>query len=946
MKLSNWNFEIASFLSTRPNFSVVFVLILTVFFIFPMFVFAPTEQAGPNPPGEVYDLQKDIDDKFPTPVHYASFVIEAKNGDVLTQDVLYELDQNIFSLLEKDKIGELSTNTLEIQPYLFSYYDFDLGQNVNGVASILGPIKIILEKMGTDLGSASNDQVKIAVSQMMSNENFKEVWDFLASQTTSYKQIVLGQEIDYWTSPAMTLVVMADNKKLGGSGLEIGLGGGEEVINKEHLNRKFADVVAGNQENFSLLGIANDVNLEAEEQGKTAGPFIMFTVIAAVLVVGASSGSYWVTAVTGIGIGIMMVWLKGISALIGLKMGLVIDLIVPISMVALGVDFVVHAIRRYKEELNDGNLPRDALRIGYAGVVGALLLAMASDSIAFLSNLSSNIEAVIHFGAAAGIAVLSSYFILGVIAPIVVMQTDQLILKTGTAFHGNSFLFRIAWLGFRVFSSMLVAIVSGAAVILIVALDKTWGLLLLSGCLIVFVLIPVLVMSRFVRDNELSSIQSQPSLIESDKIIIKNLIVLRNIPSVITQNLVSFSSKRSMIVLIITALVTVLSTYYAVQLRPSFDVKDFFDSNSQFVLGLDKFDEYMGEQGGEPGIAYVRGDLTDPSALSEIYVFIEKLRDVEYVAVTPSGEVTFGPHVINMIQSVMKSPVAREMISKSQGIVISDLDDNGFPDSSDQVRGIYDYALINGVIGEGGQLIASPDQVSGSVYYRENEESLTAISFQIPGTRDQKIVSKTKELVDPLLDELENHPSISRAALTGSPFTRDLQLEASANTLFTALPIAIIAAIILLVVAMRSFKYAIVTVIPVGLVAAWLYGIMYLFGFSLNFVTAMIGAISIGVGIDYSIHMTARFREEMKRNPTRLAAIMCAARGTGLALVASAISSIAGFVILGFAPMPMFAAYGQLTAAMILFALLASLIVLPSLLMVITKEIQEPLDSN
>ena len=108
----------------------------------------------------------------------------------------------------------------------------------------------------------------------------------------------------------------------------------------------------------------------------------------------------------------------------------------------------------------------------------------------------------------------------------------------------------------------------------------------------------------------------------------------------------------------------------------------------------------------------------------------------------------------------------------------------------------------------------------------------------------------------------------------------------------------------------------------------------------------MIGAISIGVGIDYSIHMTARFREEMKRNPTRLAAIMRAARGTGLALVASAISSIAGFVILGFAPMPMFAAYGQLTAAMILFALLASLIVLPSLLMVITKEIQEPLDSN
>ena len=927
MKLSNWNFEIANFLSKRPNLSIIFALILTLFFIFPMFVLAPTEQAGPNPPGEVYDLQKDIDEKFPTPVHYASFVVEAKNGDVLTKDVLSELDQNVLLLLEKDEIGELAANTLDVQPYLFSYYDFDLGQNINGVASILGPIKLILEQMGTNLSSASNDQVKFAVSQMMSNENFKEVWDFLASQTSSSKKIVMGQEIDYWTSPAMTLAVMADNKKLGGGGLDLGLGGGEDIVNKEYLNRNFGAVIAGNEENFSLLGIANDVNLEAEEQGQTAGPYIMLTVIAAVLVVGASSGSYWVTAVTGIGIGIMMVWLKGVSALIGLKMGLVIDLIVPISMVALGVDFVVHAIRRYKEELNDGNFPRDALRIGYAGVVGALLLAMASDSIAFLSNLSSNIEAVIHFGAAAGIAVLSSYFILGVIAPVVVMQTDQLILKTGQAFQSRF------WNTFRVLGSFLVAISSGAAVIMLVALDKTLGLLLLSGCLVAFVIIPILFMLRFAKHNKNSFIQFEPPAVISDSKLMK-----------VTQSIVSISSQRSILVLIIATFVTILATYYAVQLRPSFDVKDFFDSNSEFVLGLDKFDEYMGEQGGEPGIAYVRGDLTDPSALNEIYMFIENLRDVEFVAVTPSGEVTFGPHVINMIQSVMGSPVAKDLISKSERIQISDLNNDGFPDSADQVRAIYDYALINGVMGEGGQLIASPDQVNASIYYRENEESLTAISFQIPGTRDQKIVTKTKELIDPLLNDLQGHSSISRAALTGSPFTRDVQLQASANTLFTALPIAIIAAIILLVVTMKSFKYAIVTVIPVGLVAAWLYGIMYVFGFSLNFVTAMIGAISIGVGIDYSIHMTQRFREEIRRNPTRLSAIKRAARGTGVALVASAVSSIAGFVILGFAPMPMFAAYGQLTAAMILFALLASLIVLPSLLMVITKEINDPVD--
>tara|TARA_B100001245_G_C22656162_1_gene321914 strand:+ start:119 stop:607 length:489 start_codon:yes stop_codon:yes gene_type:complete len=147
----------------------------------------------------------------------------------------------------------------------------------------------------------------------------------------------------------------------------------------------------------------------------------------------------------------------------------------------------------------------------------------------------------------------------------------------------------------------------------------------------------------------------------------------------------------------------------------------------------------------------------------------------------------------------------------------------------------------------------------------------------------------------------------------------------------------LIAAVILLTATMRSVKYAVITVIPIVLVVAWLYGIMYISGFALNFVTAMIGAISVGIGIDYSIHMTERFREELRRTKDAADAIKMTARGTGVALMASATSSIVGFAILGFAPMPMFAAYGQLTAVMIFLALVASLLVLPCLLIVVTS---------
>ena len=138
---------------------------------------------------------------------------------------------------------------------------------------------------------------------------------------------------------------------------------------------------------------------------------------------------------------------------------------------------------------------------------------------------------------------------------------------------------------------------------------------------------------------------------------------------------------------------------------------------------------------------------------------------------------------------------------------------------------------------------------------------------------------------------------------------------------------------------MRSVRYAVVTVIPIGLVVAWLYAIMYVGGFALNFVTATIGAVSIGVGIDFSIHMTERFREELARASSRADALAQATRGTGVALAASAASSIVGFVILGFAPMPLFSSYGFLTAIMIALALAASLIVLPSLLVLVTPEL-------
>jgi len=153
-----------------------------------------------------------------------------------------------------------------------------------------------------------------------------------------------------------------------------------------------------------------------------------------------------------------------------------------------------------------------------------------------------------------------------------------------------------------------------------------------------------------------------------------------------------------------------------------------------------------------------------------------------------------------------------------------------------------------------------------------------------------------------------------------------------ARALQVSLPIAVAVCLMIAAAFMRSIRLALIVIVPILVVVAWLYAFMFVFGFAINLVTATIGALSIGIGIDFAIHFTERWREEHAALGDATAAVRAAAEGTGLALVGSAASSIVGFAIMAFAPMPLFASYGLLTAVMIAMALFASLAVLPSLL--------------
>ena len=919
------NFQANKIIESTHNLSWLIILvffILTSILIYPLIYKTPIQQASPDPPSKSHKLQKDLDSRFINPIFYTSFIAESKSKDILTQNSLFELFKATEKLKSLDKTGELKLlkNSTK-EPYLYTYYDQNINTQIYGVYTIANAVENYLQQNNTSLENATESQVKIAIHDILNNAQSTFLFESLSINSTNEIRVIDNREIQYWTSPTVIFSVISDNKKLGGGPLSIGLGGGDRILNKEKFSRRIQNVLRENNQTNSIWGLALDTNLESTDQGQTAGIFIMLTVIGALLTIAFLLKSYWAVVLTGAGLGFLIIWLKGISNLIGLKSGLVIDLIVTISMISLGVDFAIHAIRRYQEESENGLSPQNAHIIATSSIFGALLLAMLSDSIAFLSNLPSNIEAVVHFGTAAAIAVIGSYIILGGLVPLLLMKIENI---ENQSLITNTRIFKLI----KSFGLIGSTTMSAAGILVLVALDEKIGLIMLISSILLFVVFPFILIAKNRTNNVVNILE--PS---SDKTSINYIGKLLKL----TTNLY-LKPRVPKILLILSIIFTIFASFMAFNLKPVFDVKDFFSSNSSYVIGLDKLDEHYGSRAGEPGVIYLKGDLTNPDSLIAIKKFEKSLENDDSVSKDSNGRSTVEPNILDFLKLIVNNPYIKNEILNIYNIEITDLDSNEIPDTKKQIHTILEYINKNGIPLNDSTLIFNSDRIKENVYYDPNinSEVVTFLIIRIPGSREQSSIDKAYESITSKLNSLDDSGYFTEIGLTGSPFTRKAQLDASTDTLRTSLPIAVTATFILLLITMKSFRYAFATIIPIILVVTWLYGLMYLLGFSLNFVTAMIGAISIGIGIDYSIHITERFRQELKSSNSKNIAIEKSITGTGLAVVASALSSIVGFIILGFAPMPLFSSYGLLTALMMFLSIIASLVVLPCLLFFIT----------
>jgi uncharacterized protein len=850
-----------SAVARRSAATLVAAVVATALLAVPFLTMGSDEFASQEPSGPVFDARDALDERFGGGVVAWTFIVEAQDGDLLDRKDLLALQERLAAVRADARFG----------PVLVERTDPVTGAISVGATTLADAVDGALAGAGLGgLAGADDAAVRTVTGEIVDQRGPAAA----GISTLAERDDTTG----WWSAPAAFVTVLADGDALEGRGAGGGFGSDSAV---ELAGRGVRDILRDG-EGLDVFGVALDQNLTGEEQGEAAGPFIGFTVLAAVALVGVAFASYWTLAVVGAGLIALLVWLQGLTNLIGLKDDQILATIVPIAMIAFGVDYAFHAVGRYREELRNDHDHRRALAHGLAGVTPALLLALATGAFAFLANTVSGIESITQFGIAAAVALTSAFLVLGIVVPVAVATIERRVADRRPRFARP----------LAVAGGVGAAATAMAAVLFTVFLDPVIGLVLLVGYVMVFVVAPAWIVGRLPIRFQLPAVptlsvapgaEARPAAPSAEG----------RLAAGIGRAVTSVAARR-MVVLPVVAILTGVAATYAAQVPAAFDVEDFFAADTDFVLGLDKVDEHVGDQGGEEAVVYVSSDLRDPAAAAAVTGFVERVADLDTLrlARAADGRVDVGAEALGVLAG-------------TSGLTAAEAD----------------------------QLVAPPDD--------DGFEAIR-LSVGLVGSRAQENVEEARELLEPLVADLDDqlsalHPG-SEAVLTGTPIVRQASLDAVSDSLLVSVPIAVLLCLSIAWGAMRSLRYAVVSLVPILLVVAWLYGFMFLAGFSVNLVTATIGAISVGIGIDYAIHLTMRYREELVRTGTRTAALHAAAAGTGVALVGSSLSSIAGFAILAFAPMPMFASYGLLTAVMIALALLSSLLVLPGLLLMVSRD--------
>ncbi len=388
-----------------------------------------------------------------------------------------------------------------------------------------------------------------------------------------------------------------------------------------------------------------------------------------------------------------------------------------------------------------------------------------------------------------------------------------------------------------------------------------------------------------------------------------------------------FAEHVPMATLLVTLALAAAGIYGVTRLETKFSFTDFVPEGSELLVTFETIQDEFAGGFGERTDVLIEGDVATPAVHNALVEAWGNMADTENVVTFAGRALAESP--VSVIAQLIQPPdqggsaqlfdPAFAQFALASGLQVPDLTVAPGTDVEALYRGAMESApsAMRRVLAEGGD---------GTFRFID-----MSVSTQAGDRAAVQLATDLREDLRPVTD-LDGVTAVP----TNQNIVAEVVVTALQESQLSSLAITLLAAMLLLVVvfwieAGRPLL-GVITILPVALVVLWTFGMMALTGIPFGPVTATIAALAIGIGVPYTIHITHRYQEDRERFDDPEEAIRSTTRHTGGALAGSAFTTVAGFGILVTSSLKPFQQFGAVTVYAIGFALIAAVLVLPSML--------------
>ena len=338
------------------------------------------------------------------------------------------------------------------------------------------------------------------------------------------------------------------------------------------------------------------------------------------------------------------------------------------------------------------------------------------------------------------------------------------------------------------------------------------------------------------------------------------------------------------------------------QIETVSDIRSLAPQNIKAVEGLNELQETTGVSG-ELDVSIHAPDFTDPATIGWMAGFKRRvLASNGFDGEDPSclsAEICPGPALSDFLVRGEEKPTQKRI----EGTLAA----------------LSPYAL---------RQVAPVDPETGKVGH------VALISF---GIRAQSLEDQQR-LIERVRSEIGEPPPGVEVQLAGLPVIAAQSASALSGSRYwlTLAGLAAVAAALLLVY--RSWRRALIPLVPTVLATGWASLLLWATGIPLNPMSAALGALTIAIATEFGVLLVGRFHEERGGGAGAEEALRRAYSRTGAAVLASGVTAVAGFAVLIASDVRMLRDFGLVTVVDLGAALAGVLLVLPAVLLWLERE--------